>query len=433
MHTRLTGLSRLLAIPILFGGASAAPDVGEPLAEAPTLRAVVEYALANHPAIAAQTARWQADTEAIAPASTWHDPHVGVGLTNIGATDWTVGDQPMAQIRIQASQRVPWRGTLARARDVATHAASASQVAVDARRNDVAAAAGRSALGVYRLDRQVAVQRDISEMLRLMVLASEARVSVGAGRQEDLIGLTLEHETLEARIAEAGRRRPALVAAVNAALNRDPGTTLDSIVVAPLSGVPTDAESLIDTTLAAHPDIRRRRAMVRAAEFRVALAERRRISDPTLTAAYGYRADLDGVYSVGIAVPLPVHRDRRQDAAVRASARMAEAARRELEAVERAYVGGTESAAARLAASSELLVAYRERLIPRAHEVLDATYASYATGRTNLISVLDAVRRLHRLRLDAISLDVSSRMGAIELAHATGKAALLATGDMNHE
>ena len=398
------------------------------LSRTPSLDQVVAYTLSHHPDFAALDAEQRGVTEIICSTSAWPDPQVMIGVTNVGATDWTVGTEPMAQIRLQVVQSVPRPSALRQAHIVAEHDVSLLSASIESRRNHVAADVARSALELYHFDRRIAIEQTIVGRYRDMYESAEARAVVGVVTNDELVSISLEKAAAEAKVAELIDRRPAYVAELNTLMYRPENKRLDGIVVDDLTPLPVTDADLFVAARTNHPDLTHRRLLVARAEANWRLVDAQRIPDPAITAVYAWRGDMDGIYSVSAGVALPLQMDRTRGARVRHAAAMVEARERNLEAAEREVAGRIDALLVRLRANAGLVSQYESTLIPRGEQVVAARLAGYAVGRTNLIAVLDAVRRLEQLRLDALEAEVTHRKLTITLYEAIGSAVNLAVG-----
>ena len=334
----------------------------------------------------------------------------------------------MAQIRLQVVQSVPRPSALRQAHIVAEHDVSLLSASIESRRNHVAADVARSALELYHFDRRIAIEQTIVDRYRDMYESAEARAVVGVVTNDELASISLEKAAAEAKIAELLDRRPARVAELNAFIYRPRNEQLDGIVVDDLTPLPVTNADLVEAARTNQPDLTRRRLLVRRAEANWRLVDTQRIPDPAITAAYAWRGEMDGIYSVSAGVALPLQMDRTRGARVRHAAAMVEARERNLESAEREVAGRVDALLVRQRANAGLVTQYESTLIPGGEQVVDARLAGYAVGRTNLIAVLDAVRRLEQLRLDALEAEVTHRKLTITLYEAIGSAVNLAVG-----
>ena len=91
---------------------------------------------------------------------------------------------------------------------------------------------------------------------------------------------------------------------------------MDAVEAGPIPGT---ADSTSNVTVENHPLLARQRALLAAADAKVDLARSNRVPEPMITARYGYRAELDGVYEAGLSISLPVWMGRRQNAELRSA------------------------------------------------------------------------------------------------------------------
>jgi len=421
MKTRLVRTCTGFAVLIFLVGRSA------PVA-AETLQGLIATALAQHPDIAALEASVRAAQQTVSPARTLPDPQLMVGVANMGLTSWEVGKDPMSQVMVQVGQMIPVRGKRGLAAKVAEGDVAQAEAALDARRNSLAAQVARAALEIYRVDQSIAIMSSIHDQYVQMAKATEGRVTVGAAPQEELINMLLDRDMTGAEISEARLWRAALVAELNGLLARPPSALFDSLIVDSLPPVPADTAGLVAVALRDQPMIVERRAMVAQAEAARDLARRERTPDPMITAGYGYRDGMTGMYQATIGLSLPIWMNRRQNAEVRMRDEMLQMQRHEASAAEVSTTAMVGAATARLRAANELLRAYERELLPRAQQAVSASYASYTVGQSTLIMALDAARKWQRLRLEALDQEVMERMALVDLEEALGHAAGVAGG-----
>jgi outer membrane protein, heavy metal efflux system len=387
---------------------------------AETLQSLAAEAVRNSPALMSADATIHAESERIAPARTWPDPMIGIAMTNVSATDITLGDQAMSQVMFRATQRLPIAGKLESAEGVTRAGVETARVRREIAANALAARVMRTALNLYRLDRLLVIDRGIERRFAAMISAGEGRVAVGTGRQTDLLRLVLSRETAAAGIEETAIRRGTIAARMNGLLSRSRTAPVGSLAVEPLRPVTFDTTALIEQAMVSSPTLRLRRTMQAKAVAMKRLAHARRIPDPVISAQYGYRADLPGVYNVGVAVALPIHAGSRQQAAIREATARIESAESAIRATEIQVRADITATIHTIHANAALIRSYRTKLLPRARQTADATLASFSTGGISLIRVLDAMITLQKLERALVTVETRQRAAFVTLAELLG-------------
>ena len=265
--------------------------------------------------------------------------------------------------------------------------------------------AAQSLFNLKQAEQRVAVNVDTESILQRLVDAMQLRLKAGDIAPADLNRVRVERERArnDTLVADADRRQAQADLAFLIGLEADSGR-LRSVEPWPLPVFPA-----LGTDLAASLDAR---ADVRAAQFRLAAAERNReLARSLSTRDFSLSAGVDrsmpesgnSYLSIGVAIPLFVyHRfeGERQRAEADYYAAFDEVARVRAAAL-------TESTRARdaLASAAERSARYRNELLALAERSATAIEFAYRNGAVGLIDLLDARRTLQATRLDAADAD----------------------------
>jgi outer membrane protein TolC len=234
-----------------------------------------------------------------------------------------------------------------------------------------------SAAGVLERNRDV---------LETMLRVAEERYAVGEAMQADVFRAQAELTALELKLERLRHDRIAREAELNALLDRH----ADAPVGRPGSLSLPDFTLSIDRLLAASakaPSLAREEAMVARAGSAVQAARRDFKPDFAVSGGYYYMGSMPAMYVVRFDVELPFQRARRdaavreREAALQESRAGYEAVRREVEASlqDDYHMAMTESRLARL---------YRDTMLPQQRLALEASMASYQTGRADFAALL---------------------------------------------
>lgn len=363
---------------------------------------LVARALAANPRLRAAEAEAAAARARISPAGAWPDPMLMAGVENLPLSRAPrarpgpmAGPDPMTMQMVGVSQRVPYPGKPSLQSAVAQSRAEAAEARLAAfrltiRRDLLDAyydlATARTVLAL------IARQQDVAANV---IPAAEARYVSGTVAQSDIIRARTEAARLvEERNAAEQQERTAL-ARLNAILDQAFGT---SVPVEPLTELDVrwmpSLDSLYQWAMRGNPVLRERRASIQARAAEVELARREHLPDVEVSLRYGRRDGLPDVVTAAVGVPLPIQRGRKQNADVRAARLEVAAAEADLRAEEnalRAAITRTHAAIARQRANAELLA---RAILPQARATFASTSGAYQSGRSELLTVLDAMRGL---------------------------------------
>jgi cobalt-zinc-cadmium efflux system outer membrane protein len=376
---------------------------------------LVARALAAHPRLRAAQARLDADRARVAPAGTRPDPMLMAGIQNVPVSAPSLGDDEMTMKMVGVSQTFPYPGKLPLARAAAEREADAAAAELEAARLE----ALREVLDAWYELAFVDRAREIVERNRAtlagLVAATEVRYGAGTGSQQEVLRARLEAARLGEEAAELRERRGAVLARLNAALDRPGGTPADGARIperiaraavadsarairfaSPALGARAadsplpSLEQLQQAAVAGSPTLRAHEAMIAAQAARLDLARREHLPDFDVSLQYGQRDGRRDMVSATVSVPLPVQRGRRQGARVTE----AEAELAALHAEHAAEANALRAEVARLYGELERartqLALYVRAILPQGQAALASATAAYQGGRAGLLDVLDA-------------------------------------------
>ena len=377
------------SVPVL--GSDASPDD------------YVRHALLSSPELEAAYQRWRAQSERIVQVGALPDPRLSVGFF-ANEVETRVGAQ---QARIGISQQFPWLEQL-RAREDAA-AARARAAWIDYLRIELSLST-RVISAMYELhylDQSIAVTGENLGLLRSFEDSVRARYRVGTGSHPDLVRTQVELGQLEDRLSQLETSRPAMVARLNAMLDRPHdapivinGDLTPPVIDEPLGEMIARAEQVNPQLLAISELVEEQRSLTEAARF--AGRPELTVGVETILTNNAINPSIpesgDDPLMLSFSINLPIWRDK-YDAGVRESIanRLAlsssrEHARNELSAMlSGAHFDYTD------AQRRGLL--YEGSLIPKAYESLQSTLGAYRTGTSGFTDLLDAERTLLEFRL----------------------------------
>lgn len=444
----LTRFSRCVA------ACSAAALISAPVARAqqrPDVDSLAREAVAINSSIRAAEARLTGARERVSPAGAWPDPMLMLGVMNVmiggeksAAHGVPMGPDPMRMNVIGVEQTIPFPGKPSLARREARAQLREAEAELARIRFDVQTQVRRAYYDVAFHTRALEIVERNAAVLASLIAASEVRyVSAGAS-QVEVLNARLEATRLGETASELVEARRGAVARLNALLQRPTDTPVRAefphAVIAAAAPQSAARATFVSGALGARaadsplktpeelqvlaqrssPDLLRRRAIIEAAQARAALSGRDYLPDVTASLEYGQRTDLPDMVSARVAVPLPVFKRRKQD-------RLAASARTDVAAAEAEHVAAEQEVFARIAELHADLERQRTRLalyvgalIPQGQATVQASLASFQTGRTSLFEVLGHQTALFRYETEYFRALTDFARGLAELEQIVG-------------
>jgi len=331
---------------------------------------------------------------------------------------------------MQLVQPVPFPGKLSLKSEIAGYDARIADERLAAARLRIVKEVKTAYHSIAAIDRILRILEEEDRLLDRWESLIGIRLETGGVRQEDLLRVQIERMKLEERSLRYEQRRGSLAFGLNALLDIEPGAPVAIEQPDSISTVDDSLERLVEIALD-RPDLRT--AGLRIEQRRRSLSLVRRGYFPDLALGMSYIDIGDSpfdmpdsgrdAWNVMIGVKLPLWfgkisaESRAEASSIRQLERMRDSEVRRAEAeIEDIYN--------RYRIARDLVILYRESLVPRAEQSLRASETGYMTGELDFLSLLDSERMLLELRIslaEKIS-EVEKRIAELEAAAGTGPA-----------
>ncbi len=386
-----------------------------------SLEDYLAYAAGNSPALKAAFYRWQAAMERAGYAGALPDPVLSYAYF-VENVETRVGPQ---EHRFSLKQSFPWFGTLGARKDMASEAARAAFERFQSEKLKLFYRVTAAFYEYYFLGRDIAITRESLVLLAFWESVVRTRYKVALTQHPDVIKAQVELGKLEDRLLSLEDRLVPMQARLRSVLgieSNDPLGVPEEIVV---SEIAIDRKAVIARALSDNPDLAA--VLHEIDKQRAALRLAGKASRPDFTFGVDYVATGEALdpslndsgkdpWTVNVGVSLPIwfgkNRSRRDEAT--ASLRQAQYDYREQKN--------------RLAATAEEILfeyadalrqtqLYRDGLVPKAEQALNAGHTAYQAGKAEFLSVLDAQRQLlaFQRRLERSKTDLAIRQAEIEM------------------
>ena len=383
----------ILAMTALSRADAAGPSLVD--TRDPVLENLVAGAFGRNPDARSAEASAEAATYRIAPARTLPDPFLSLGYQNDGRR-FTLGTRDMTFLGATISQPFPWPGKLKLAGEIAESESKQNEREVLGRTRRAVEARVRRAFYDWQLSRALldlveerrAAWRQIEEVAR-------DRYSAGLAIQQDVLRAQVEL----LRLDEEAAVRSAAVSARLAELDRAAGRPQDAPIeeAKPLSldtSLP-DLPEVIERLRREHPELAGGEAAIETGRLRVALARRNFLPDLVASAGPMYRGALDPMWQVGLGISLPIHSGSRQRHQLREAEANLRAGQAQLASAEQELEFRTRERYETLQGVLRGARIYRDGVIPTDQISLESAMASYRSGRTPFVTVIEALNALY--------------------------------------
>lgn len=393
-----------LIFGILLLLSSSAVSAQEPLH---TVDEYIRYAMKNSVGLEAAFEDYRAATKRPEQVATLPNPNFQYGHfiesveTRVGPQKHTVG----------VAQSFPWFGTLQLRGEEANLEASAEFNRFLAKKNKLVFEINEAYSELAYAQAAEKVTSDSLQLVQSWEQVLQQRFRTGSGSHSDLIKVQVELGRLEVALAAARDAQTPLRVRLNSLLSREhslptPIATnfLQHSNAADAKDAEDDTRDFFELIQSHNPELRMLHTLAEARRVGLALAEKKYYPDITLGINYVAVGDRD-VPGGGddallgtVSLSLPVFLSKNRAAVAEASARSRGLKQR---IKEKEYSLRAELSRIRfnLRDSRRKISLYKDTLIPKTNESIEASYTAYQSGEANFLDVIDSEERLLEYRL----------------------------------
>lgn len=400
-------------VPSRFREGTDAPTPSDVIDNPATPDDYVRLALYRSPELERAYQQWVALRERVVQVGALPDPRLSVGFF-ANEVETRVGAQ---QARIGITQQFPWAGKRRAAEDAAAAEARSAWVRYTAIERSISRRVITTLYMLHELDGTIEITRESLHLLSSFEDSIRARYRVGSGAHPDLVRVQVELGMLDDQLSSLESSRLALVAQLNAILDRPHDTPVPPIAELPVPTLNATLKSLIERAGNTNPSLIALSERVLAEQSRTEIA--RYASKPEL--GLGVETILtndainpsipesgDDPLILSFNLNLPIWRDK-YDAQVRESIATRLALAHEHDALRNDLSVRIAQAHFEYTDAQRRAALYEHTLIPKATESIQSILGSFRTGSSGFTDLLDAQRTL--LEFERSALRATSAQG----------------------
>jgi outer membrane protein TolC len=359
------------------------------ITEQSDLKDCLAYAARHNPELEAAFDAWKAALERVPRMRALPDPQ------------FTYSNYiEMSENAYEIAQMFPWLGKLDLRGDVAAEEAQAARFRFDAAMLKLFYRVQQAYGEYYYLGRETLITQQNIELLNQIEAIARTRYATGAAGHPDMIRAQVEQGRLADRLRTLQKLRTPTAARLNAVMNRPAASPLPWPKSLSSPQGDFSDEQLIAWAAQANPEVRAMDRELAARGDEIRLARREYIPDIMLSASHDpmMAQSRDNPYIAMVSVNVPLWWNR-------ISAGVREARWRRLQAINEkaAFLNNlgadVEMALFEFQDAGRKIGLYRDTLIPKAEQALQASQSAYGAGAASFQDYLDAQRVLLEFQL----------------------------------
>jgi len=380
---------------------------------------LVRTVLERNPTIERARQGWRAASAKYPQAVALDDPWVTYSFAPLSI----VSDDVKYGQGVQISQALPYFGKRRLRGEVALAEAEARGQDFRALRQRLALMAALIYYDYYLVEHALEINQEHIELLTEDRGVIAIRMEAGTAWLEDATQIDVDLVNLRQQRLSLEADRDIVVAQLNELMHRRADLPLPKprLDFEPPAAVSESRADLVEEAILARPEVRAAHARVGGAESGVSLADREFYPDFRIMGTYnGMWPMLEHQFMLGIGVELPLQRRTRHAAVDEAEAKLA-GRKAETEELHDQIGFEVEKSLRRVKESDEIIVTYRDELLPAARDLVTANRIGLDTGRTNFVEVVRAERHVKTLELRYSAAIADAYRRRAELERAVGR------------
>jgi outer membrane protein TolC len=361
-----------------------------------TLEEAVAEVLAGNPDIQAANYRSVAAKARIPQAKALDDPMVGVMFEDVPFGDnVTQGEE----INYRIQQDFPFPGK----RHVRGKAARFDSVAISeesrGRIRDVLLDLKRTYYEIYRIERQLGVNRENQRLLRQLLGSAETAYAAGQSTATSPLQAQVELSKLKNEEILLDQERITHMAHLKAILNRPNHEEIRISSKINWPKLTASLEEVRTMALETRPELKSLEAMQKRDKAKVTEAKQSLIPDFSLGFEYNQRPNREDAWTGTAMINLPIFfwgKNRGMINEAKASLKATESEAQSMKVHTQHEIDQAYSA---VKAASMLLRSYQGGILPQARTNLEAARVAYASKKENFLTLIDAARTYKEMQM----------------------------------
>ena len=363
--------------------------------ENPSLQDYLDYAVAHNPGLASAYDQWKAAMERVPQARSLDDPRVSYRVAVA---------RMMRTHEVAVEQMLPWFGKLDLRAAVAVEEANAAHRRAEVERLKLEAEVKNAYYEYYYLSRSIAVVRENLTLVKYLEEVALVRYRTASAGHPDVIRSQVELGKLDDDLRTLEDSRGSAAARLNAMLNRPAEAPLPWPAAIREEPVDVPDEQVLAWMRETSPELKGLGHDIARERQAIELARKDFYPDIGVGVGYMNFREIDesqnGHMVVGmVSVTLPIWRDK-YAAGVREAESRHQAALKSRADRENRLAAEAKMAAYQLRDAHRKIGLYRDNLVPKARQSLEATLAAYRAGSVPFADLVDAERLLLEFQLD---------------------------------
>jgi len=367
------------------------------------LEGLISEALQNNPQLHAARNQTAAARTRVNQAASWEAPQVGVEFFQTPVRSFPDPLKNQMEMDYFVQQMFPFPGKLSAMGRMAESNASMIDQGYKALERKVVRDLKSAYFELYLVQQKIEINVENQELMKRFVAIASKQYELGTGKQPDILRAQTELSRLVNDGINLQQEKQVVESMINTLVNRSPDAPLGSV-----QAIETDLPRWTFAQL--RPLALESRSELKAMNFGIDMSKAelslsKREYYPDLMARVMYKdmamtsKDFWSVM-IGVSIPLAPWSSGKYTSRVEENQLSVQRAENEYESMRNMTLFEVQDALVKVQTNQNLVVLYKNTVIPQAEQTLHSTIAAYQTGKTEFLMLIDAYRMVLMSKLD---------------------------------
>jgi outer membrane protein TolC len=415
----LQTIGRLAIALALFIPSVALTQESKPL----KLDDLIAEALQNNPQLRAAGNRAAAARTRVNQATSWEPPQLGVEFFQVPVQSFPNPLKNNMEMDYSLQQMIPFPGKLSAMGNAAESNANMEDQGFKSLQWKVIRQLKSAYYELYLVQRKIQINSENQDLMRRFVDIAQKQYEVGMGKQADILRAQTEFSTLVNDGINLQKEKKVTESMINMILSRPTDQ--------PLGFVPEIEQDIPDWSFASlralawesRPELKAMQSNISMNKSELSLAKREYYPDLMARVMYKDMAMTTNDFwsvMVGVSIPLSPWSSGRYTSKVEENELNVRKAEDDYTTMENMVLFEVQDALVKVHTNQNLVLLYKNTVIPQAEQTLQSTVASYQTGKTEFLMVIDAYRMVLMAKLDYYMAVMNEMASQAQLEQAVG-------------
>jgi len=387
------------------------------------LDGLVKEALENNPQLRAARHQTAAARTRVDQVTSWDAPQFSVEFFQTPVQSFPNPLKNQMEMDYFIQQMFPFPGKLSDMGKAAENNANMMDQGYNALERKVLRELKSSYFELYLVQRKIQINAENQDLMRRFVDIALKQYEVGMGKQPDILRAQTELSTLINDGLNLQKERAVIESMINTILSRPANAPLGFVPEIEKDIPRWTFEQIRPLALESRPELKAMNFNIEMNKSELSLSKKEYFPDLMLRFMYKDMAMTKNDFwsaMLGISIPLTPWSSGKYTSKTDENALNVRKAEEDLTAMKNMTLFEVQDALVKVQTNQNLVLLYKNTVIPQAEQTLQSTVAAYQTGKTEFLMLIDAYRMLLMAKLDYYMSVMSHMASQAQLEQAVG-------------